>query len=466
VTPRLIGGSEALGGIVARAPKTASIGPRLRTKRAPWAALATIVVATSLAGSTLAGASTGTTAPQSKFVLPASLKGSAPSSVNIGLSGGYSISFLPVLAAMGAGYFNTVAQRFHTTIQFDVYGSGTASEAAFLGGTDQWAVIGSSATQATTQGKDQVALMNEQMSLGLVFSAPAKYAQTRGQNISAYAGPTWCQIQPSGSSNYTALLLLAVNHIPLSSVNLTTIGSVAAVLPTIQSGQCSITSGDSNSAALGIIQNIAYVAYNTAQSASTVPLAGEILGTSGLTTSHAFISQYPKLAQAIVDAALQGLLFVQANASNPNTIYNILPSAMTATLSLGAFVQTMQLFGSAYTDPRYNNGEFPVQEINDTAYLFAATKTIASLSALNPSQAWSNKLVIQAYKDLNKTPVGGPATGPAKLPATVGKPSLEAANAYATLTGQPAPPNSGPAPMGQFTSGTTTTTTGATSTTS
>jgi hypothetical protein len=42
---------------------------------------------------------------------------------------------------MGAGYFNTVGERFHTTISFDIYG-GLPAEAAFLGGTDQWSVIG------------------------------------------------------------------------------------------------------------------------------------------------------------------------------------------------------------------------------------------------------------------------------------------------------------------------------------
>jgi hypothetical protein len=406
--------------------------------------------------------SSGTT-----FQLPKSLKGPAPSSVKIALSGGYAVNFLPTIVAMGAGYFNTVAKRFNTSISFDIYGSGQTSEPAFLGGTDSWIVIGpTSASAASVQGKDQVFVMNEQIGLGGDVIGPAKYQSSRGTNAAAYAGSTWCQIQPQGSSNTTVLLLAATNNVPTSAINLTTIGSVAAVLPSIQSGQCALVSGDANSAALGSITGVSYVIDNLNDPQATIALAGEQLGSSGVATSHAFISQYPKFSQAMTDAVLAGLLYVQANANNPNKIYNVLPSAMTATLSLGAFVQTMGLFGQAYSNPKFNNGEFPVQAINDTASLLIATNSISTSSPLNPSQLWSNKYIMQAYKDLGVTPVNGPASGPATLPSTVGQPSAQMAKAYGTLTGKPAPANSGPAPMSLIPSPTSSSTSSSTSTTS
>jgi hypothetical protein len=398
--------------------------------------------------------------------LPANLKGAAPSSVKIGIAGGYTVNHLPVLLASGAGLYDTVAKRFHTSISVDLYGGGSTAEPAFLGGTDQWLSIGqASFFPANLQGKDQVAVLLENQGIGIVFSGPYKYKATRGTNVSAYggAGNTWCQISPIGSSNTAILLVAADNHINVANQNLTTIGSVANTLPSLQSGQCAIVSGDTNSAATGQILQTAYPVVNTDTVAASIPLAGEQAGLN-LTTSHAFISQYPKLSQAIVDATLASLLFIQQNANNPNLLYTYLPSGMQASISLGAFVQTMQLFGDAFSQPKYNNGEYPLQVINDSVAIAIATKTIASTPTINPSQSFSNILTIQAYKDLGKTPVGGPATGPAKLPTSPGKPSQEAAQAVGELTGQPAPPNSGPSPMGAI--ATTTTTAAATTTSS
>jgi hypothetical protein len=82
------------------------------------------------------GGATGGSSAATSF-LPASLTGPSPSSVKIGLAGGYSIQFMPTVLAMGAGYYQQVANRFHTQISFDDYASGTPAEAAFFGGTDQ-----------------------------------------------------------------------------------------------------------------------------------------------------------------------------------------------------------------------------------------------------------------------------------------------------------------------------------------
>jgi hypothetical protein len=409
--------------------------------------------------------------PAPKLILPKSLKGAAPSSVKIGLAGGYAINFLPAEVAMGAGFLNTVASRFHTSISFDIYGGGSTAEPAFLGGTDQWTVIGTgSYLPANVQGKDQIGVLSEQMQVGPIFLGPAKYASSRGTNVSAYGvpGSTWCQISPTGSSNTGILLLAGINKVNIANQNLTTIGSVANVLPSLQSGQCALVAGDVNSAALGAIQNTSYVVANFETPAATIPAAGEQAGIP-LTTSNAFLKQYPQLSQAIVDAVLKALLVIQANSSNANYLYNLLPSAMTATLSLGAFAQTMTYFGPGSDSswgPTFNNGTFPTQEINDVVSLALATKTLTASQVVNPSLSFANKYVLKGYKDLNAPLPTGPQNGPAKLPSTVGPPSQQMAAAYATITGQAAPANSGPAPMTSLVKPTTTTSAPSSSTTS
>jgi ABC-type nitrate/sulfonate/bicarbonate transport system substrate-binding protein len=424
------------------------------------------VATSALMGLSAAGAasssSANTPAPP-PLNLPSSLKGSAPSSVKIGLAGGYAVNFLPTLIAKGAGYFDTVGKRFHTTISFDVYGGGTTGEPAFLGGTDQWVVIGvGSSIPAVVAGKDQISVFNPGVQLSNIFVAAAKYKATR-TSMSAFAPPgnTWCQISPVGASNTALTLQAGILNYPLSQLNVTTIGSVAAVLPSVQSGQCQVSTSDPNSAALGIIQGTAYAVATQEDAPSTVPLAGSDIGIP-VQTSMAFIQQYPKLSQAIEDAIMKALQYIQANYQNANALYSVLPSDMTATLSLGAFAQTMQLFG-VFWNKAYTNGTFTAQQINDTITLLEGVKTIPPGTAVNPSKAFYNKLAIQAWKDLGTPIPTNPAiNGPSNVPTSLGKPSQESAKAYTILVpGSTAPANSGPNQIGQIpvpSSGTTTTT--------
>jgi ABC-type nitrate/sulfonate/bicarbonate transport system substrate-binding protein len=384
-----------------------------------------------------------------KFVLPSGLKGSAPSTVKIALGGGYATNYMALETAMGAGFFNAVDKRFNTTISFDLYGSSATSEPAFVAGTDQFiAIAPANQLAAVVGGQSQVALMNLELGFGAVVSAPLADEATRGSSIAAYgtSGNTWCQLSAAGATNTLLVLLAGENNISLPSVNLTTIGSTAGELPDIQSGKCQVVSGEANSAVLGEIEQVSYVLYDAPLPTKTIPLAGEQIG-EGLDSSPAFISQYPKLTQAIVDATVRGLLFDQANGGNSDAIYKILPSAMTASLSIGAFAQNWQLLGTAFSTGRYDNGEFPTQAVNDTISLDEATKAIPVGSALNPGQDFLNKYTIQSYKDFNEVPPLKQAVGPNTLPSVVGEPSLEAATAYAALLGGAVPANTGPAKM-------------------
>jgi hypothetical protein len=406
--------------------------------------------------------------PQSKFVLPAYLKGPAPSSVKIGFAGGYTSAYLPYMVAFGAGYLDQVAKRFNTTISFDAYSGGSTAEPAFLGGTDQFTVTGiPSQISPDISGKDQIAILNLGITLSLAFLAQQKYQASRGTSVTAYGTgtSTWCQFSPVGTSNAVTLLLAGLNHIPVSNINLTTIGGPAAALPTLQSGQCTLTGSNADTAALGTIQNQTYIVTNTITPEVAIPLAGQVIG-SPLNTSAGFAAQYPKLTQAIVDAMLQSELFVYANANNPNTIYQFLPSGLTQTLSLGAFVQSMQIYGSFYSNPKYNNGTFTTTDMNDSVLLTESVKTIPVGSTVDMTKVFSNKYAIQAWKDLKQPIPTGPQNGPATIPPAPGKPSQEAAQAFATLTGQPAPANSGPAPLGAIAKNSSTTTSAAATSTS
>jgi ABC-type nitrate/sulfonate/bicarbonate transport system substrate-binding protein len=389
----------------------------------------------------------GQTARPSTNFLPPTRKGRAPASVKIGLSGGYQVNYLPTEVAMGAGYFKQVAKRFHTTITFDPYVAGSAAEAGFVGGVDQFGVIGlSSSLPSEVGGRDQVSVFGQGVDLAIEMVGGLK-DRANGTDIARFGPPaSWCEIGAAGSSNTAARLEAAKNGLNLAQLKLTNIGTTSATLPTLQSGQCDITSAAVTDAGNGLINGGLYVAANLATPEASVPIAGEVAGTP-LQTSMAFARQYPQLTQAIIDAELESLHFIQAHLNNSGAIYRVLPAAMKAILPVGAFAEALTLVGPGFKSNVYS-GEFSADQVNDSITLFKALGTVAS-TGIDPTMVFSNKYVAQAYQDLGlPAPTGATAGGAVRH--TLGKPSAESASAYALLTGQPAPASSGPSPLSKI----------------
>jgi ABC-type nitrate/sulfonate/bicarbonate transport system substrate-binding protein len=405
------------------------------------ASLAVVPLTVSLSGSSIAGAGTS--------FLPPSLKGPAPATVKIGTTpSGFNLNSLPIWLAFGLGYYGQVAQRFNTAITWDSQTNGANGESAFLGGADQFTNVGpGNIAPAVLAGKDQEAIFQSSISLGVAMTALAKYKAAFGSKISNFTG-TWCQITPTGTSHASALLEAALNHLDITKLNLTGVGTTAAVLPTLQSGQCQITSADSGTVVTGALNGTTYPVQNLIGPSATIGLVGEYAPLP-FSTSHAFASQYRKLTQAIVDATLKALLYLQANIKNTQKIYSHLPGEMQGALSLGAFTQTLSYFVQGYT-PTFFSGMFTKRSISDSLWLPEATGQIPVGSAINPSQMMTNKYMFQAYKDLGVKLPTGPTAGVVKIPSTIGKPTAEAATAFALLTGAGLPANTGIDPLSKI----------------
>jgi ABC-type nitrate/sulfonate/bicarbonate transport system substrate-binding protein len=385
-------------------------------------------------------------APPNNF-LPASRKGRAPATVNIDLAGGYQVQYLPTFVAMGAGYFKQVEKRFHTTIAFDSYGTGASAEPAFLSGQDPFIVTSLSISlAANASGRSQVSVFGEGVDLAAEVVAPLRN-KANGTDIAKFGPPdTWCDIGTSGLLNTVARLEAATAGLSISQLKLTNIGSTAATLPTLQSGLCDISMAAPPDAAIGLVNGSLYIAANLVTPQATVPIAGEFTGPP-LQTSAAFAHQYPQFTQAIVDAELEGLQFIQSHLNNAGAIYRALPAAMKAGLPLGAFVQAMTLATPGFK-ANVDSGAFSSGQINDSLTVYKALGQIPT-TGIDPTLAFSNKYILQAYKDLG-VPAPTGVTAAAVVHHTIGTPSSEAAAAYAALTGLPVPANSGPSPMAKI----------------
>jgi ABC-type nitrate/sulfonate/bicarbonate transport system substrate-binding protein len=364
--------------------------------------------------------------------------GPAPSTVRLGTAGGYSLQFLPVYVAQGAGFYDEVATRFKTSMHYDVYGNGVQGEPAFLGGSDDFMAIGTTSwSPAVVQGKDQFSIFSEQYGLTIIMTAPVKHKDTKGTDLKKFDGGTWCQTGPVGTSNTTIQLAIKYAGLDPSKQNIVSVGSVSAFTPAMQAGRCDITSEDTNSAATQIAQNIGYVVGNYNDPVASRKVAGDIVGIP-LTTSNAFAQKYPELTQAIVNATLKGLLFIQQNIDNPSALYAKLPADMQKQVSADVFTQSFGLLSSSYTAAN-NAAQVSQQAATDSIALLKATNGLPPDSNVDPSKLWTNRFVIQAYKDLGVSPASGAPTGPAILDSKLGTPTVDfsqvaAANAAAAAT--------------------------------
>jgi len=407
-------------------------------RRGVIASLALLPFTMSLSGSSVAGAGTS--------FLPPGLKGPAPASLKLGIYAGYALNDLPTWLAFGLGYFDQVDKRFNTAIAPDGQPGSGVGEAAFLGGADQFAEFGPGAfTPAVLAGKDQVAIFQSMISLGVVMTALTKYKATYGSKISAFTG-TWCQQVSTGTSHAVVVLEAALKHLNISQLNLTTIGAQA--LPTLQSGACQISSVDAATGINGALSGTTYVVQNTVAPSATISLLGELAPTP-LTVSHTFAAHYPNLTQATVDAELKALFYAEANIQNPQRLYAHLPVAMQSAVSLGAFTQALSYFAQGYT-PAFDSGMFTKRAINDSLWGQESTKVIPVGATINPSRMFTNKYVFQAYKDLHVKLPTGPTLGVLKVPTTLGKPTAEAAVAFSLVTGEGLPPNIGLSPLSKI----------------
>lgn len=384
----------------------------------------------SSSSTTPSSGNTGTNASSGGF-LPASLKGAAPSSVKIGLAGGYALNFSPVVLADSLGYYDQVAKRFNTSISLDVYGGGTLAEPAFLGGTDQFMTIGTNSwLPVVLQGKDQVGIFAEGEGIGIEFAAAMKYKNTYGTDVSKFKGVTWCQTGPVGTAHTAILLDAGLNHLTVPASNIVSVGSVTAYTPALSSGRCGIAAEDLISAATQVQQNVGYILTNTNDPAQAEKLAGHQLGIP-LTTSRKFASQYPQLTQAIVDATLKSLLYIQQNLNDPALIYSKLPAAAKASYTPTVFSAAWNLFKNTLS-PQYTGGGVTQQQGDDTAAMLIATTPGLAGATVDPDKVWWNKFAYQAYKDLGVQQPSA-ATFPADLTTTLGPPSAPMAAALTSL---------------------------------
>jgi ABC-type nitrate/sulfonate/bicarbonate transport system substrate-binding protein len=390
-------------------------------------------------------ASQSSTGAQGKNFLPASLKGASPGSVKIGFAGGFGLTNISVLAALGLGYYNQVASRFHTTISVDIFGGATELQPAMLGGSAQFGV-GSVTGQLpdVLHGEKELDLSSQSIVLTDVLSAAAKY-KSRGANLKAFAGDTWCQLSSTGSSNAAARVGAALAGVSFSKLRVVTIGNSAAVVPSMTSGRCAIVSGDINSAAAGADNGQDYIVKNYNDPRASIPVSGQEIG-NVVWALPAFVAKYPQLTQAFVDATMKGLSYVQEHLNNDDTLYAAMPASYRQTNSLGVFSETWSLCKVGFSK-QFATGEFSTQMANDTIWDGEALQGLAPGTATSPRGLFTNKYAIQAYKDLGLPEPTGPAAGPAQLPQSLGKPSAQAAKLIGIVTGKRAPASDGTAPM-------------------
>jgi ABC-type nitrate/sulfonate/bicarbonate transport system substrate-binding protein len=304
-------------------------GSSWRARGVGLVAVATLV----LAPITIASASTAKRATaQSSFKCSG-----APSTVNVGLNGTPGAAFGPdVQIYSQIGYIERVC---HTTLNLEYFGSGTAAQAALVGGSVQF-LYGGGASQIAgiIQGaaSNVVALSASSQGGSSLYVASTKY-KGNGVGINAlakFASVSWGVPSTNGTGAiYNAAIFRAAKITP-SSVNLVVVGNNAA--PALAGGQVQLAVS-APSALEPLLLTGQYYTVWFSSGLQAYRLEGLISGSQLLTTSQE-IAQDPSLVQAFEIGTVKAITLLRKDAKNPAAIYDTYPAAAQAAIPYAVFL--------------------------------------------------------------------------------------------------------------------------------
>jgi NitT/TauT family transport system substrate-binding protein len=322
----------------------------------------------------------------------------APTTVAIGLGGGYLSNYTPFLVAVGSGYFAQVEKEFHTQIQIKSYPTGASVAAAFFGHSIQAFVSGSAQMMsANAAGQDIEAVFNDNETLGTIIAAPAKFKSTRGTQLKAFNGGTWCTTSIASTATTAMEVAAQTAGLDWSKQQVVALGAVSAFIPAIKAGRCDLAALDSTSAGEAVTSGAAYIVDNL-YSAAAIKQSGPVAAFP-LMTSGSFMTAYPALGMAIVKAMLNGLLTTQQYSDDPAKLYSMMPAVFKESTTLQSYIAQWALIKDSF---EVTDGTFSAATIQNSEHVAVVSNGIPS--GESATKAFVNKYILAVYKELGKTP--------------------------------------------------------------
>jgi ABC-type nitrate/sulfonate/bicarbonate transport system substrate-binding protein len=370
---------------------------RYRGQRARWRAGAVVTAALALTLTACGGSSSSSSAGGSNGSSGSSC--SAPSTVSIGQFTGAGVALTSDIAT-AKGYYTALGKQCHTTVKIDTFTSAQAMISGVVSGQLTFALFTpSNNILSALQGQKIEDLMTLGQGGGGVLLASTKN-KSRGTGLQAlknYAsGTSWALPSLKTATEATCRALLAAVGADASKVQFANVG-IAGAGSAVVSGKADIGWATAPQAAQLIASGQAYSVFNTGgtQELSAVGFQPAM----SLQALPSTVAKYPQLVQAMVQAHLQSLLFIQANIHNAKAVYDLEPSSYRASTSLATFQQAW----------KYNVGFFaPATGLLTNSDIkgvgtFMQKYGIISASQSLPTIPLGNSFVTKAYTALGKT---------------------------------------------------------------
>ena len=329
-------------------------------------------------------------------------KNRAPTTVTIATGGGYLTLYSAMWIAFSSKYLEPIDKKFHTHIVTSNYASGATSFPALLGGSAQFAEgAANSSASFIAAGEPLVNILVVYTGTGTVLVGAKKYQQSIGTDVAGYNGKTWCYTVAGTLTEAADIAEAEQAGLNWSNQTGIAVGSAAAFLPTLENGECDISQMDTGSATLAVSEGIGYIVENPNITSVGEKMTGGKAPLIGVTlaTSRAFTKNYPAFVQAIVDACIKALVFVQSHVKAPGAIYADLTSGMTNSLPLSTYRNQWRITYPVLTG---SSGIFSKTELSITSrwYHRLGIVTGPQAAVIDSNSYFTNKFVDQAYADL------------------------------------------------------------------
>jgi NitT/TauT family transport system substrate-binding protein len=241
--------------------------------------------------------------------------------VSIAVGGKNLLYYLPLTIAEQMGYFKDEGLQ----VEISDFAGGAKALQALVGGSAD-VVSGAYEHTINMQAKGQVitVFVLQARAPQIVFGVSTK-AMPNYKSIADLKGKKIGVTAPGSSTNMMANFVLAKGGLKPTDVSFIGVGTAAGALTALRSGQIdAISNLDPVSTMLQQSKDIRIIA-DTRTLKDTVTVFGGPMPAASLYTSEAFLKKYPNTAQALANAMVRALKWLQK--ASPNDLIKVVPES-------------------------------------------------------------------------------------------------------------------------------------------
>ena len=251
--------------------------------------------------------------------------GDSPSTVNIGVGGAFSFTYLPLYIAQSQGFLDEALEPLGAKAEVTAFNDSVSATKALLNGNvDYVASVVSTMLNAISTGSDLKSIA-QYYDTDIVVMIARKGLPT---DVASLADMSWGITAFGANNEVSARAVAAAFGLSADDLELTAVGPPSSYQPAIKSGKVDVVLAGEPGASNLIVAGDGVEVLNLFDPAVVERVYGGTYATSSLQSTSDYIADHGELTKALVSAQIEALQWIQEHISDPAAIAAALPEEM------------------------------------------------------------------------------------------------------------------------------------------